>query len=73
MESMQIPLTSSARRISLALVSAILLAGYLWFAGRQFGAAVFSDRPDLASLQRATRWQPGNADYHAIVSVVKNW
>jgi hypothetical protein len=36
---MQIPLTSSARRISLALVSAILLAGYLWFAGRQFGAA----------------------------------
>lgn len=61
---MQIPLTSSARRISLALVSAILLAGYLWFAGRQFGAAVFSDRPDLASLQRATRWQPGNADYH---------
>jgi tetratricopeptide (TPR) repeat protein len=61
---MQIPLTSSARRISLALVSAILLSGYLWFAGRQFGAAVFSDRPDLASLQRATRWQPGNADYH---------
>ena len=61
---MQIPLTSSARRISLALVSAILLAGYLWFAGRQFGAAVFSERPDLASLRRATRWQPGNADYH---------
>ena len=61
---MQIPLTSSARRISLALVSAILLLGYLWFASRQFGAALFSDRPDLASLQRATRWQPGNADYH---------
>ena len=23
----------------------------------------FADRPDLASLQRAVRWQPGNADY----------
>jgi tetratricopeptide (TPR) repeat protein len=61
---MQICLTSSARKFSLALVSAIFLAGYLWFAVRQFGAAVFSDRPDLASLQRATHWQPGNADYH---------
>jgi tetratricopeptide (TPR) repeat protein len=60
---MQIPLTSSARRISLALVSALLLTGYLWLAGREFGAAFFSNRPDLASLQRAVRWQPGSADY----------
>jgi tetratricopeptide (TPR) repeat protein len=60
---MQIPLTSSARRISLALVSMSLLTGYLWFVGREFGAALFANRPDLASLQRAVRWQPGNADY----------
>ena len=60
---MQISLTSSARRIFLGLVSALLLLGYLWFAGREFGAAFFSDRADLASLQRATRWQPSNADY----------
>ena len=45
------------------LVSALLLAAYLWLAGREFGAAYFSGRPDLASLQRAVRWQPGNADY----------
>lgn len=60
---MQIPLASSARRTSLVLVSALLLTGYLWLVSRQFGAAFFSDRPDLASLQRAVRWQPGNADY----------
>jgi tetratricopeptide (TPR) repeat protein len=60
---MRIPLTTSARKISLVLASALLTGGYLWFAGRQAGAAYFSSRPDLASLQRAVRWQPGNADY----------
>jgi tetratricopeptide (TPR) repeat protein len=60
---MRIPLTSSARKISLVVASALLLAGYLWFVGRELGGAYFSGRPDLASLQRAVRWQPGNADY----------
>jgi len=41
----------------------VLLAGYLWLVGREFGGAYFSGRPDLASLQRAVRWEPGNADY----------
>ena len=60
---MRIPLTSSARKISLVLASALLAGGYLWFASREVGAAYFSGRADLASLQRAVRWQPGNADY----------
>ena len=60
---MRIPLTSPARRTSLVLASAFLLAGYLWLVSRELGAAFFSGRPDLASLQRAIRWQPGNADY----------
>ncbi len=60
---MRISLTRPARKISLLLVSVFLIAGYLWFASRQFGAAFFSNRPDLDSLQRAIRWQPGNADY----------
>lgn len=64
---MRIPLTSSARKTSLVLASALLLSAYLWLTGRQFGAAYFSSRPDLASLQRAARWQPGNADYHHLV------
>jgi tetratricopeptide (TPR) repeat protein len=60
---MRIPLTSPARTISLVLASALLLAGYLWLISRELGGAYFSGRPDLASLQRAVRWQPGNADY----------
>ena len=60
---MRIPLTSPARKISLIVASLLVLAGYLWLAGREFGAAYFSGRPDLASLQRAVRWQSGNADY----------
>src|SRR5450631_4591845 len=60
---MRIPLTSPARKISLVLASALLLAGYLWCVTLELGAAYFSGRPDLASLQRAVRWQPGNADY----------
>lgn len=60
---MRIPLTSPARKISLVLASALLLAGYLWLVSREFGAAFFSGRPDLASLQKAVRWEPGNADY----------
>jgi tetratricopeptide (TPR) repeat protein len=60
---MRIPLTSPARKISLVLASAVLLTGYLWLVSRELGGAYFSGRPDLASLQRAVRWQPGNADY----------
>lgn len=60
---MRIPLDSAARKTSLVLASLLFLAGYLWFAGRAFGGAFFSSRPDLADLQRAVRWQPGNADY----------
>ncbi len=60
---MRIPLTSSARTISLVLGSALLLSSYLWLVSREFAAAFMSSRPDLASLQRAVRWQPGNAEY----------
>ena len=59
---MRIPLTP-ARKISLVLASALLLGGYLWFVSRELGGAYFSGRPDLGSLQRAVRWQSGNADY----------
>src|SRR6185312_16660503 len=60
---MRISLTSPARKAPLVLASALLLAGYLWLVSRQVGGAYFSGRADLASLQRAVRWQPGNADY----------
>lgn len=60
---MRIPLTGSARKIPLVLASALMLAGYLWLVSREFAASYFAGRPDLSSLQRAVRWQPGNADY----------
>ncbi|MGA9798433.1 MAG: carbohydrate binding domain-containing protein [Terriglobales bacterium] len=59
---MRITLTP-ARKISLVAASSFLLAGYLFLIGRELGAAYFSGRPDLANLQRAVRWEPGNADY----------
>lgn len=60
---MRMPLTSSARKIALVLASVVVVAGYLWFVGREFLASHFADQPVLTSLQRAVRWEPGNADY----------
>ncbi len=60
---MQIPLHRSARKISVLLVSLLLAVAYVGFAATDFLAAYFSQKPDLTSLQRAVRWQPGNADY----------
>jgi tetratricopeptide (TPR) repeat protein len=59
---MRITLTP-ARKITLVAASTFLLAGYLWLIGRELGGAYFSGRPELASLQRAVRWEPGNAEY----------
>jgi len=60
---MRIPLTSSARKISLALAFLFAVGAYLWLVSSQFLASYFADRPVLTSLQRAVRWQPGNAEY----------
>ncbi|MFI5113774.1 MAG: tetratricopeptide repeat protein, partial [Terriglobales bacterium] len=52
------------RRRWLFSVSMILLAcAYLFLTGREFAASVFAARPDRASLERAVRLSPGNADY----------
>ncbi len=45
------------------LGSVLLVGGYLWLASREFVASYFGNRPDLPSLERAVRWQPGNAEY----------
>ena len=60
---MKFPLTSAARKFSLVLGSVLLAGGYLCLVSRQFVASYFGSRPDLASLQRAIRWEPGNAEY----------
>jgi tetratricopeptide (TPR) repeat protein len=60
---MRIPLSSRSRRVLLLLVSAFVIVAYCGFTLTEFLAADFSRKIDLVSLQRATRLQPGNADY----------
>jgi tetratricopeptide (TPR) repeat protein len=60
---MRIPLDSPAKRILLLSLSLLLAVAYVGFAAAQYLGAYFSQRPDLASLQRAVRLQPGNAEY----------
>ena len=61
---MEIALNSSPRKALVIATGALLTVLYLFFATRFFIASIFSDRADLVSLQRAVRFDPGNADYH---------
>src|ERR1700688_1589730 len=60
---MQIALNSSSRKRLLIGVAAALCLIYVLLAGRLFVASAFGERPQLASLQRAARLDPGDADY----------
>jgi hypothetical protein len=60
---MRIPLQSPAGRIFLLAASLLGAAAYTGFAAVEYLAAHFSQNPDLISLQRAARLQPGNAEY----------
>ncbi len=60
---MEILLNSASRKKLVIGAGAALCLIYLFFAGRLFVATVFGERPELPSLQRAARLDPGNADY----------
>lgn len=60
---MQIALNSSGRKNALLAGAVAITAIYLFVAGRLFIGSVYGDRPELPSLQRAARLDPGNADY----------
>jgi hypothetical protein len=60
---MEIPLNSAWRKRLLVGGAALLCLVYLVFAGSLFIASLFAERPEIASLQRAARLDPGNADY----------
>jgi hypothetical protein len=60
---MEIPLHSAGRKKLLVGGAALFCLVYLVFAGRLLLATLFADRPEIASLQRAVRLDPGNADY----------
>ncbi|MFZ1009557.1 MAG: hypothetical protein WAN65_22145, partial [Candidatus Sulfotelmatobacter sp.] len=57
------PLNSAWRKRLLVGGAALLCLVYLIFAGGLFLASLFAERPELTSLQRAARLDPGNADY----------
>ncbi len=61
---MEFPLNTALRK-NLVIGGALLLSlGYLFLAARIFAASWFGGQPKLASLQRAARLDPWNADYH---------
>lgn len=60
---MQISLQSSARKRWLKGISVTLAVSFVAVAFTEFLGDYFSRRGDLASLQRAVRLQPGNAEY----------
>ena len=60
---MEILLNSAGRKRLVIAVAAALCLIYLFWAGRLLVASFFGERPELASLQRAARLDPWNADY----------
>src|ERR1700693_904578 len=60
---MEIVLTSASRKRLLIAAAAALCLIYVFLVGRLFLANIFAERPELASLERAARLDPGNADY----------
>ena len=61
---MQISLNTSTRKRVVAGVALLLAAVYLALCGSLFVAWWFGRRPELTSLQRAVRFDSGDADYH---------
>ncbi len=60
---MQIQIASPARKLALLLATLLLATLYVGVAALQFLAAHYSEKDNLASLQRAVRLEPGNAEY----------
>ncbi len=60
---MRIPLQSPSRKIILFGPALLLALSYIGFAGADYLATYFSEKPDLIDLQRAAKLAPGNAEY----------
>lgn len=61
---MQIPLNTSFRKRFVVFAAVLLVFAYVTVAATRFLATWFGDRVELASLWRAARLDPTNADYH---------
>ena len=62
-DNMDILLNSASRKRLVIGTGIALCLTYVLLAGRLFVASVFAEKPELASLQRAARFDSGNADY----------
>ncbi|HEY6337936.1 MAG TPA: carbohydrate binding domain-containing protein [Candidatus Sulfotelmatobacter sp.] len=56
-------MNKTRQKVLVAAVAVVLSAAYLGIAARECAASWLGDRVDLASLQKAARLDPGNADY----------
>jgi tetratricopeptide (TPR) repeat protein len=54
---------SGPRGKQIAAGLALVACAYLVLIAKEFAASVYASRPELASLERAVRLSPGNADY----------
>jgi len=61
---MQVPLNTEKRKKILVGAIATTALLYTLFCATRFAAAIFGDRLELSSLQRAVRLDPSDADYH---------
>jgi len=60
---MRIPLESPLRKFAVLGGAGLFAAALIALAAAQFAAARFSEKSDLANLERAVRLQPGNGDF----------
>ena len=60
---MQLAIATRGRKIAVLLAASVLAAIYIAISALQFLAAHYSEKNDLASLERAVRLQPGNSEY----------
>jgi len=63
LNNMDILLNSASRKKLVVGAGVALCLIYVLLAGRLFVASVLGEKPELASLQRAARLDPGNAEY----------
>jgi hypothetical protein len=65
---MQIQLRSPVRRLAVAGFCILVAGLYLTYACRVFWAAHLAAKPGIADIQQASRLEPSNAEYHAILA-----
>ena len=64
---MQTDLRPRLRRVFFAASCLVVTGLYLSLAARAYFAAYFAANPELANVQRATRLEPSNAEYRALL------